>query len=69
MLATPLISIIITLIAVAILLYLISLIPGLDPAIMQLIRVPVIIVAVLYVASALFGGSLGLGHPLAGPCR
>lgn len=53
------ISLIVALVIMGLLLYLLGFIP-MDPAILQIIRVVVIICAVLYVVRVLFPGALAL---------
>jgi type III secretory pathway component EscS len=55
----PLIPIIVALIVAGLILWAITQFP-LDPTITKLIRVVVVVVAVLYVVSALFGADLGV---------
>lgn len=55
------VSLVVTLVLVGVALWLISVIP-MDPAILQIVRALVIIVAVLYVLRVLFPGALaGIG--------
>jgi hypothetical protein len=64
MLASPLISIIVTLVVIGLLLYLIDLIP-MDGAIKQIIRIIVIIAVVVWLLESfgLIGSLNGLFHP------
>ena len=56
-----LISVVIALLVVGLILWLLSIIPGIDPTIMQIIRVIIIVCMVLWLLSVLLGYSGGIG--------
>jgi uncharacterized membrane protein len=62
-----LISVVVALLVVGLILWLLSIIPGIDPTIMQIIRAVVIICVVLWLISILLGYGGGIGPTPGGP--